>query len=104
IAFFGDKYGAQVRVVQAGGSSLEFCGGTHVAGLGAIGLITLVSEGSIGSNTRRIEAVTGHGARRRALDREALVGSVAEVLRSDVDDVLGAVERLMQRQRETEKE
>ena len=51
IAFFGDKYGASVRVVQAGPSSLEFCGGTHVDSLGQIGPITLLSEGSIGSNT-----------------------------------------------------
>ena len=62
IAFFGDKYGASVRVVQAGPSSLEFCGGTHVDSLGQIGPITLLSEGSIGSNTRRIFAVTGHAS------------------------------------------
>ena len=69
IAFFGDKYGAAVRVVQAGPSSLEFCGGTHVDSLGQIGPITLLSEGSIGSNTRRIFALTGQGLagpRRRA--------------------------------------
>ncbi|HEY6428150.1 MAG TPA: alanine--tRNA ligase, partial [Acidimicrobiales bacterium] len=59
IAFFGDKYGESVRVVQAGPSSLEFCGGTHVDSLGQIGPITLLSEGSIGSNTRRLFAVTG---------------------------------------------
>ena len=53
IAFFGDKYGSSVRVVQAGPASLEFCGGTHVDSLGQIGPITLLSEGSIGSNTRR---------------------------------------------------
>ena len=59
IAFFGDKYGSSVRVVQAGPTSLEFCGGTHVDSLGQIGSITLLSEGSIGSNTRRIFALTG---------------------------------------------
>ena len=62
IAFFGDKYGASVRVVQAGPTSLEFCGGTHVDSLGQIGPITLLSEGSIGSNTRRIFALTGHAS------------------------------------------
>ena len=71
IAFFGDKYGASVRVVQAGPTSLEFCGGTHVDSLGQIGPITLLSEGSIGSNTRRIFAadrsrVTAPGPRARA--------------------------------------
>ncbi len=104
IAFFGDKYGAQVRVVQAGPASLEFCGGTHVAALGQIGPITLVSEGSIGSNTRRLEAVTGLVALARAREREQLVASAAELLRTDPDDLQGAVERLLARQRETEKE
>ncbi len=59
LAFFDDKYGERVRVVRAGAHSLEFCGGTHVDALGMIGPITVVSEGSIGSNIRRIEAVTG---------------------------------------------
>jgi alanyl-tRNA synthetase len=104
IAFFGDKYGAQVRVIQAGPGSLEFCGGTHVSALGQIGLITLVSEGSIGSNTRRLEAITGHVARGRALEREGLVESAADLLRSDPDDLLAALERLLARQREAEKE
>jgi alanyl-tRNA synthetase len=59
IAFFGDKYGEIVRVLEAGRNSLELCGGTHVHALGDIGTIKVVSEGSIGSNLRRMEAVTG---------------------------------------------
>jgi alanyl-tRNA synthetase len=104
IAFFGDKYGSSVRVVQAGSSSLEFCGGTHVDSLGQIGMITLQSEGSIGSNTRRLFAVTGFVSLERALGRERLVQSAAELLRTEPDELLGAIGRLSERQREAEKE
>jgi len=104
IAFFGDKYGASVRVVQAGPTSLEFCGGTHVDSLGQIGLITLLSEGSIGSNTRRIFALTGHASRERALERERLVQSAAELLRTEPDELPAAIGRVMERQREAERE
>ncbi len=104
IAFFGDKYGESVRVVQAGSASLEFCGGTHVDSLGQIGSITLLSEGSIGSNTRRIFALTGHASLQRALERERLVQSSAELLRTEPDELLAAIGRLAERQRDTEKE
>ena len=104
IAFFGDKYGSSVRVVQAGPSSLEFCGGTHVDSLGQIGPITLLSEGSIGSNTRRIFALTGHASLDRAKERERLVQGAAELLRTEPDELLAAIGRVMDRQREAEKE
>ncbi len=104
IAFFGDKYGASVRVVRSGPTSLEFCGGTHVDSLGQIGLITLLSEGSIGSNTRRIFALTGHASLERALERERLVQSAAELLRTEPEELLAAIGRLAERQREGERE
>ncbi|HEX4434841.1 MAG TPA: alanine--tRNA ligase [Acidimicrobiales bacterium] len=104
IAFFGDKYGSSVRVVQAGDTSLEFCGGTHVDSLGQIGSITLLSEGSIGSNTRRIFAVTGFVSLERALERERLVQAAAEALRSEPDELVPAIGRLAERQRDAEKE
>ncbi len=104
IAFFGDKYGDRVRVVKAGPHSLEFCGGTHVDRLGDIGQIQIVSEASIGSNTRRIEAVSGLGAYRRSHEMESALGSVATLLKVSLDDVVPALERLFERQRDVEKE
>ncbi|MGD0880443.1 MAG: alanine--tRNA ligase [Acidimicrobiales bacterium] len=103
LAFFGDKYGEQVRVIRAGPHSVELCGGTHVAALGMIGPITIVAEASIGSNTRRIEAVTGTGALDRLAEREHLVDGAAALLRTDPEHIGDAIERLLERQRAAEK-
>jgi alanyl-tRNA synthetase len=104
VMFFGDKYGDRVRVVRAGSHSLEFCGGTHVDRLGDIGQIQLVSEASIGANTRRIEAVSALAAYRRSREMEGALGSVATLLKTSLDDVVPSLERLVERQRDIEKE
>jgi len=94
IAFFGDKYGDQVRVLVAGPNSTELCGGTHVRALGDIGPMKIISESSIGSNLRRIEAVTGTGPIDRLRSEEALVAQAAHALGVPVDDlVVGANKR-----------
>ena len=104
VAFFGDKYGDRVRVVRAGRHSLEFCGGTHVDRLGDIGQIQVVSEASIGANTRRLEAVSGLGAHRRSYEMEQTLASIAALLKTSTDDVVPALERLFKRQRDVEKQ
>jgi alanyl-tRNA synthetase len=103
IAFFGDRYGDRVRVVRAGEHSLEFCGGTHVHHLGDIGQIQVVSESSIGANTRRIEAVSGLGAVSRARSIESALESSAALLKTSPEDVPQSIERLLERQRDLEK-
>lgn len=104
VAFFGDKYGARVRVVGAGPNSLELCGGTHVERLGMIGQMVVVSETSIGSNVRRIEALTGMAALDHALDGDHMINGVAELLRSEPPGLIEAAERVVERLRLAEKE
>jgi alanyl-tRNA synthetase len=90
IAFFGDKYGDIVRVLEAG-SSIELCGGTHVRATGDIGTIKVVSESSIGSNLRRIEAITGEATVALLQRDESLIADAARLLGSP--DLLGGVQR-----------
>jgi alanyl-tRNA synthetase len=95
IAFFGDKYGDVVRVLEAGSRSVELCGGTHVSALGDIGPVKIVSEASIGSNLRRLEAVTGTGPIERLRAEEAQLAQLAEVLNVPVGELVdGARKRL----------
>jgi alanyl-tRNA synthetase len=98
IAFFGEKYGDVVRVLEAG-PSIELCGGTHVDALGFIGPIKIVSEGSIGSNLRRIEAMTGDGALEYIEQEEQLLRRTGELLRSTPKEVPDKVERLVEQVR-----
>ena len=92
VAFFGDKYGDVVRVLEAG-SSLEFCGGTHVRATGDIGTVKIVSEGSIGSNLRRIEAVTGEGSVALLQRDERVLSEAAKLVGVSTDELLEGVQR-----------
>jgi alanyl-tRNA synthetase len=92
IAFFGDKYGDIVRVLEAG-PSIELCGGTHVRATGDIGTIKVVSESSIGSNLRRIEAVTGAASVELLQRDEQLIADAARLVGSSADELLTGVQR-----------
>ena len=104
IAFFGDKYGDLVRVLEAGEHSIELCGGTHVHALGFIGPIKIVSEGSIGANLRRIEAVTGDGALDRIHDEEVQLRELADTLQVAPAEVPDRVERLLEQVKQLQDE
>ncbi|MBL8779049.1 MAG: alanine--tRNA ligase [Acidimicrobiales bacterium] len=93
IAFFGDKYGEIVRVLEAGRHSVELCGGTHVRATGDIGPVKIVSEGSIGSNLRRIEALTGTGPIDRLRREEAVLAKAAALLGVPPDELVEGVEK-----------
>ncbi len=92
IAFFGDKYGDIVRVLEAG-PSVELCGGTHVRATGDIGTIKIVGESSIGSNLRRIEAVTGANSVALLQRDERLLAQTARMVGATAGDVVGGVQR-----------
>jgi alanyl-tRNA synthetase len=96
IAFFGDKYGEVVRVLEAGRNSLELCGGTHVRATGDIGTIKIVAEGSIGSNIRRIEAVTGTSSVALLQRDERQLARAAQLLGTTPDAVIDGIEKRLE--------
>jgi alanyl-tRNA synthetase len=104
LAFFGDKYGKFVRVVDIGGYSRELCGGTHVSTAGEIGLIKVVAEMAVAAGTRRIEAVAGQAAIDFINAREAALAAVNAHLGAGTADVTKKLEALLAHQKELEKQ
>jgi len=100
IALFEEKYGDVVRVVRIGNFSAELCGGTHVERTGQIGLFKIVSESSISSGVRRIEALTGLGVLNLLRDDEELLRSLSEILEVRREEVIGRVEKIISENRE----
>jgi alanyl-tRNA synthetase len=104
LAFFGDKYGDRVRVVKIGDFSSELCGGTHVHASGEIGIFKLHSEGGVAAGVRRVEALTGAGALDLIHSYEERLKEIGNLVRGSAEDAVDKVKKLLERQRELEKE
>jgi len=103
LAFFGEKYGKIVRVVDIGGYSRELCGGTHVTTTGEIGLIKIVAEMAIAAGTRRVEAVAGQAAYDFVQDEEEALRAVNARLNAGPQDVAQKLDSLIAHRAELEK-
>jgi alanyl-tRNA synthetase len=103
MALFGEKYGDVVRVVQIPGVSMELCGGTHVRHTAEIGLFRIVGETGVASGVRRVEAITGTVAYRRAVEQEDLIKTMAAKLKTAPGNVHRRVEQLAEEVRELQR-
>ena len=111
LALFGEKYGDEVRVLsmgnmESGGKhySTELCGGTHVSRLGDIGLLHIVSESAVAAGVRRVEALTGDGARAYLTEQEKKLRAAASVLKTAPADLPERIKALQDERKRLEKE
>ena len=104
IAFFGEKYGEEVRVLKAGNNSTELCGGTHVRHLSDVGPVRIITEGSIGSNIRRIEAVAGSATVNLLRAQDSILGESAELLGVPAVNIIDALEKRLHEMQQLQSE
>ena len=103
VAFFGDKYGETVRVVDVGGWSKELCGGTHVQAVGEIGYLKITSESAIASGTRRLEAVAGASAHQFADERISQINLLSQHLACKPGEIIVRISLLQTKSKELDK-
>src|SRR5688572_14432620 len=104
IAFFGERYAQQVRVVSIPEVSKELCGGTHTKMTGDVGLFKIISDSGIAAGVRRIEALTGFGTYTRLEEDESLIGAMSQILKSPRQELTRSLTRLLEQQRDLEQE
>ncbi|HEV2044301.1 MAG TPA: DHHA1 domain-containing protein, partial [Sphingomicrobium sp.] len=109
LALFGEKYGDEVRVLSMGRNtdkhySVELCGGTHVEATGDIAIFKIIAESAVSSGVRRIEALTGEGARNWLNARDEKLREAAAALKSSPDEVPARVAALVEGTRKLERE
>ena len=104
MALFGEKYGAEVRVLKIGEFSTELCGGTHVERAGDIGCFKIVSETGVAAGVRRIEAVTGDGCIDWIASRDKALTNITGLLKSSPDKAAEKIEQLLEKTRTLEKQ
>ncbi len=92
MALFGEKYGETVRVVNMGGYSIEFCGGTHLKNTAQAGLFKILSEGGVAAGVRRIEATTGRGVLEYIAEKDSVIAQAAEVLKTNPSELVNKAE------------
>ncbi len=90
-ALFGEKYGNVVRVVRMGDYSMELCGGTHVQNTASVGIVKILHESAVAAGIRRIEAVTGSGARDCYLEEERILDAVTDTVKASYGEVAAKV-------------
>ncbi len=104
MALFGEKYGAEVRVISVGDWAHELCGGTHAERSGQLGVVTFLSEGSIGSGVRRVEALVGVDAYRHLAREHALVGQLTQMVKARPEELPERIEGMIGRLKDAERE
>jgi alanyl-tRNA synthetase len=104
MALFGEKYGAEVRVLKIGEFSTELCGGTHVERAGDIGCFKIISETGVAAGVRRIEAVTGGGCIDWITSRDKVLAHIAGLLKIPPEKAAEKVEQLLEKNRSLEKQ